>query len=160
MQPCAEYYNRISAAIGKLFPEKWAEYWELGATLNTMSKQQGIMNTPVTLEAALSSRASWVKLRRKQCCSVRLSSRPSQICGSSQSITPVAPRHATITTPPTDWNWAKSHEGNASSSSGAGQSRRDSTSSARPTSFAQTRAKSHQPCEHPDSFMHETNCSC
>lgn len=45
---------------------KWAQYSEKGATMNTMSKQQGIMNAPVTLEAGLMNRASWANLRQRK----------------------------------------------------------------------------------------------
>ena len=45
---------------------KWAQYSEKGATMNTMSKQQGIMNAPVTLEAGLMNRASWANLRQSK----------------------------------------------------------------------------------------------
>lgn len=58
-----EYYDQLSASVKLAFPDKWKTYSGRGCMLNTMSKQQGIINSAMTVEHALSNRAAWASSR-------------------------------------------------------------------------------------------------
>lgn len=55
------YYEQLSAAVAVAYPDKWRKYSAQGCMLNTMAKQQGIINSAVTVECALSNRAAWAE---------------------------------------------------------------------------------------------------
>lgn len=57
----AAYYEQLSAEVQAAYPDKWKKYLSKGCLLNTMSKQQGVINSAVTVECALSNRAAWAE---------------------------------------------------------------------------------------------------